>query len=151
MLLFFAKILSNIMFKQLRAIKTEFKGQPREYLIAAVKFMVGFLLSPLTWWNDIFVNVPLAWAFAYLVGRIIKLITTVNLFVFTILFLLGYIITNVLGIFLMGSGVKQVTRTKPRVLLAGIVAGVIYSIVVVLLGHSELAQELSLVPSWVRR
>jgi membrane protein implicated in regulation of membrane protease activity len=28
----------------------------------------GFMLSPLSWWNDLFVNVPLALVFAWLVS-----------------------------------------------------------------------------------
>jgi len=30
--------------------------------------LIGFMLSPLSWWNDLFVNVPLAIAFAWLVS-----------------------------------------------------------------------------------
>src|SRR5438105_1453125 len=26
---------------------------------------IGFMLSPLSWWNDLFVNIPIAWVFAW--------------------------------------------------------------------------------------
>jgi hypothetical protein len=29
---------------------------------------IGFMLSPLSWWNDLFVNVPLAPAFAWTIS-----------------------------------------------------------------------------------
>ncbi len=32
--------------------------------------MVGYLLSPVSWWNDLFVNIPLAYAFGALVGLV---------------------------------------------------------------------------------
>lgn len=31
---------------------------------------IGFMLSPLSWWNDLFVNVPLALGFAWLVSLV---------------------------------------------------------------------------------
>lgn len=33
--------------------------------IDAVLVAVGFILSPLTWWNDMIVNVPLAYVFSF--------------------------------------------------------------------------------------
>ena len=30
--------------------------------------VIGFLLSPLSWWNDLLVNIPLAVAFAWVVS-----------------------------------------------------------------------------------
>jgi hypothetical protein len=34
--------------------------------------LVGYMLSPLSWWNDLFVNVPLALGFAWLIGWFYK-------------------------------------------------------------------------------
>ena len=50
---------------------------------------------------------------------------------------------------MMGSSLQQVTKKKSKTLVAGVVAGVVYSIVIVLLSYSELAQGLSIVPEWV--
>jgi len=58
---------------------------------------VGFMLSPLSWWNDLFVNVPLALAFAWLVSWF-------SPSVFLASFMLGYWLTNVLGLVLMQTG-----------------------------------------------
>lgn len=61
---------------------------------------VGFMLSPLSWWNDLFVNVPLALAFAWVVSWIHRP-------AFTACFILGYWLTNVLGFVLMHRGGAQ--------------------------------------------
>jgi len=61
---------------------------------------VGFLLSPLSWWNDLVVNFPLAYGFAWLTGRCINLFMAVHKWLFVNLFVAGYFITNLLG-FLM--------------------------------------------------
>jgi hypothetical protein len=55
---------------------------------------VGFILSPLSWWNDLLVNVPLAYAFATVVGLFAR-----DLFVPALL--VGYWLTNVVGFVLL--------------------------------------------------
>ena len=62
---------------------------------------IGFLLSPLSWWNDWFVNVPLALGFAW----------AICLFWpdgFTACFVVGYWLTNVIGLVLLRRGGAQV-------------------------------------------
>lgn len=57
----------------------------------------GFLLSPLSWWNDIIINIPLAYAAANLL----------NYFVpgyFSMYMILAYWLTNVLGLVLLHKG-----------------------------------------------
>jgi hypothetical protein len=66
---------------------------------------IGFMLSPLSWWNDLFVNVPLALAFAWLVSWFWPA-------GFTASFVLGYWLTNVLGLVLMQKGAQQALTEK---------------------------------------
>lgn len=61
---------------------------------------VGFMLSPLSWWNDLLVNVPLAWAFAWVVSLAHRP-------AFPACFVLGYWLTNVLGLVLLHRGGAQ--------------------------------------------
>jgi len=61
---------------------------------------IGFMLSPLTWWNDLFVNVPLALLFAWLVSVFYRPAFAVSL-------VLGYWLTNVLGLVLLHQGAQQ--------------------------------------------
>lgn len=68
---------------------------------------IGFLLSPLSWWNDLLVNVPLAVGFAWLVSLVYEP-------AFTVAAVVGYWLTNVLGFVLMHKGARHaMTGEKP--------------------------------------
>jgi hypothetical protein len=67
--------------------------------------LVGYMLSPLSWWNDLFVNVPLALAFAWLVSWFYKPAFTASL-------VIGYWLTNVLGFILMHKGGQKLLSEK---------------------------------------
>jgi hypothetical protein len=58
---------------------------------------IGYMLSPLSWWNDLFVNWPLALACAWVVSWFDKPAFTATL-------ILAYWLTNVLGFVLMQKG-----------------------------------------------
>ena len=66
---------------------------------------IGFMLSPLSWWNDLFVNVPLALAFAWLVSWFYKPAFASSMVV-------GYWLTNVLGFILMHKGAQRALSEK---------------------------------------
>lgn len=65
---------------------------------------VGFVLSPLSWWNDAFVNLPLALGFAWAVSSCAGAGARER--VFNIAVVVGYWLTNVLGFVLMHKGVQ---------------------------------------------
>src|SRR5437879_10644200 len=67
--------------------------------------MIGFMLSPLSWWNDLFVNVPIALAFAWAVSFLYKPAFEASLIV-------GYWLTNVLGFILMHKGAQDRKSTR---------------------------------------
>src|SRR5439155_12981203 len=69
--------------------------------------MVGFMLSPLSWWNDLFVNIPLALLFAWLVSWFYKP-------AFEVCVVVGYWLTNVLGFVLMHKGAQKMLAKKDR-------------------------------------
>ena len=71
----------------------KWKPKVRGSLIA----FIGFMLSPLSWWNDLFVNIPLAYAFAWVVSVFHRP-------AFTVSFVVGYWLTNVLGFVLLHKG-----------------------------------------------
>ena len=56
--------------------------------------IIGYLLSPLSWWNDVFVNVPLAYLFALPFSLIYEAL-------YLPAFLLGYWLSNLLGFLLL--------------------------------------------------
>ena len=69
--------------------------------------VVGFMLSPLSWWNDLFVNVPLALAFAWIISLIYKPAFEASLIV-------GYWLTNVLGFVLMHKGAQKILTEQEK-------------------------------------
>jgi hypothetical protein len=69
----------------------------RRKTAGGVLVFVGYMLSPLSWWNDAFVNLPLALAFAWVVALFYKPAFGPSV-------VLGYWLTNVLGFVLMHKG-----------------------------------------------
>src|SRR5258707_6635269 len=68
---------------------------------------IGFMLSPLSWWNDLVVNLPLALAFAWVVSWFYKP-------AFEACVVVGYWVTNVLGFILMHKGAQTMIAEKGR-------------------------------------
>jgi hypothetical protein len=66
---------------------------------------IGFMLSPLSWWNDLVVNVPLALCFACVVGIFWPAAFTVSV-------IIGYWLTNVLGFVLLHKGAQQILAER---------------------------------------
>jgi hypothetical protein len=102
---------------------------------------VGFMLSPLSWWNDLFVNIPLATAFAWLVSLTYKPAFYPSLFV-------GYWLTNVLGFVLMHKGArkllsKEESRGLRRELLGDIAISLLYTGVIFALVKFKILKPLS--------
>jgi hypothetical protein len=63
------------------------------------------MLSPLSWWNDAFVNLPLALAFAWLVSSLCA--QSWKVAAFDVALIIGYWLTNLLGFLLMHRGARQ--------------------------------------------
>jgi hypothetical protein len=68
---------------------------------------VGYMLSPLSWWNDLYVNVPLALAFAWVVGLFYNR-------AFAVSFVAGYWLTNVAGFVLMHKGAHKILTENEK-------------------------------------
>ena len=95
---------------------------------------IGYLLSPLCWWNDIFFNLPIAYAFGY----IFSWLSPDLLFPCTIV---GYWLSNIAGILLMQLGTLDVFTDKAKEknlkkeLLTGLVSSTVFTLVIVALIH----------------
>ena len=97
----------------------------------SVVALIGYMLSPLSWWNDAFVNLPLALAFAWLISAFYKP-------AFAAAVILGYWLTNVLGFVLMHKGAQQMLSDKSqrysrRELVKDVLVSLAYTIVIVVL------------------
>ena len=72
-----------------------------------ILLVIGVVLSPLSWWNDPVVNIPLAYGFGSLVGWIFP-----SLFMPAVI--VGYWLTNWLGLVLMHKGAAVLKPEKDR-------------------------------------
>jgi hypothetical protein len=91
---------------------------------------VGWLLSPLSWWNDAFVNLPLSWLFASAVSLISHRL-------FLPAMVAGYWLTNIAGILMMARGtadaVSARSQNRKRQLVLSLLAATGYTALMILL------------------
>jgi hypothetical protein len=104
---------------------------PTRKMAGGFMVFVGFMLSPLSWWNDLFVNVPLALAFAWVVSVFYRPAFEVSLVV-------GYWLTNLLGFMLLHKGGEKLfsNENKPysrRALLRDVGISLGYTLLIVAL------------------
>lgn len=95
-------------------------------------FVIGWLLSPLTVWNDAVVNLPISYVCAGLVRRLVP----VSFLALTIVF---YWLTNIIGILMMLAAGKNVVAEsgKPGRAIAGMAITIaIYSVILIILYRS---------------
>ena len=107
---------------------------------------IGFLLSPLCWWNDLIFNLPLAYGF----GRLCSWFVPQWLIPGAIA---GYWLSNVIGIVLMQAGTGRVlqsssqTASFKQTLWTGVLSSTAFTVVVVLLVHWQVLNLSSFDPS----
>lgn len=91
----------------------------------------GYLLSPLSWWNDLFFNLPIAYAFGY----------GCSLFASELLIpctVIGYWLSNVAGFVLMQFGVadmvtEQTERNWKKDMIKSLVTSTVFTVAIVAL------------------
>jgi len=89
---------------------------------------LGYMLSPLSWWNDLFFNLPIALIFGY--GA-----SWINSSWFLPGTVIGYWLSNVVGIVMMQFGAGEIlsreeNRNLKRDLLLGLGGATLYTLVV---------------------
>ena len=92
-------------------------------------FFIGWMLSPFTFWNDAFVNIPVS----YLCANLFVKVFPANFLITVIVF---YWLSNVLGLLLMyvtGKGVIAEKGGVVKGLLDLIVTSLVYSIILVMI------------------
>jgi len=114
---------------------------------------IGFILSPLSWWNDIFINIPLAYGFAWIIGKLLDIFFEVHRYLFTGLFILCYFLTNLIG-FLMIHYSLSATNGKKDSVFKQILISLFYTMLIVLLSYFDVLHlnfQLNILPHWVIR
>lgn len=97
-------------------------------LMDIILVTIGFMLSPLSWWNDLVINVPLA----YLLSIPFSLI---NEHLFLPGFILGYWLTNLLGFLMLHRGGEGLAyRARPVMSVKrSLLVSVLYSVIMIIL------------------
>ncbi len=112
--------------------KADSEIQPFKKLRGGFLMVLGYLLSPLCWWNDLVFNLPVAYGFGYLCSLIFPSFLVPGA-------IAGYWLSNVVGILLMQAGLLDVVqkeaqeRNVKKELLIGVVSSTVYTIAIVLL------------------
>ena len=83
------------------------KNDRKRHILNSVLVTIGYILSPLSWWNDMVVNVPLAYVFSIP-------FTLIKEQFFLPAFIVGYWLTNVIGFFLLQKGIEGLASDKLR-------------------------------------
>lgn len=113
----------------------------RRKIKGSVLGLIGYLLSPLSWWNDLFVNVPLALAFAWIISLFHPAI-------FKISFVVGYWLTNVLGFVLLHKAAQELLSAQGiklyswKQLTRDVLISLAYTLLIVALVKSGLIEPL---------
>jgi hypothetical protein len=90
------------------------------------------MLSPLTFWNDFLINIPISYLCASLAIRFIKAD-------FLLLVLIFYWLSNGFGVLMMYASGKSMMRDKSnrlRALVTLLITIVIYSIIIIILNRT---------------
>lgn len=100
-------------------------------IVGGIIATIGYLLSPLSWWNDLIINIPLAYLFASFCNLFVKGL-------FSMFMILGYWISCVLGIILMQKGITTMSSKKSSkysvdMLRRDLLWSLVYSIAIALL------------------
>jgi hypothetical protein len=103
----------------------------REKLKGSLMLTIGYVLSPLSWWNDPFVNIPIAYGIAFLCGLVSRKL-------FTPAMVVGYWLTNVAGLSLMQGGAASFgergsARGRRRRIVESIIVTAAYTAAIMLL------------------
>ncbi|MBK1989249.1 hypothetical protein A0J48_017180 [Sphaerospermopsis aphanizomenoides BCCUSP55] len=94
--------------------------------------VLGYLLSPLCWWNDLLFNLPIAYFFGYLCSFMSpKLLLPCTI--------IGYWLSNIIGILLMQFGSVDILQKAPKErnfkkeLFNTLVSSTVYTLVIMFL------------------
>ena len=82
------------------------KRKSKRRTLSAAMMTIGYILSPLSWWNDLFVNVPLAYTFAFPFSLVSERL-------FLSFFILGYWLSNLIGFILLHRGFAGLISKQP--------------------------------------
>lgn len=125
-------------------VRKGFKEFNLKKLRGTFLLVIGYLLSPLCWWNDLIFNLPISYCFGYICSWL-----SPNLFFPGLI--VGYWLSNIAGILLMQAGTVDVfqqsnERNLKKELLMGLATSTVYSLAIVALIQFKIIDTPSLFP-----
>ena len=97
--------------------------------------VIGYILSPLSWWNDLYINFPIAYGMAWIVSLLDQRM-------FAVALVASYWITNIAGLILLHKGLAQARagdvrriRWYRKKIVTDLVISVVYTGAIILLLH----------------
>lgn len=93
------------------------------YAAAAI---IGYVLSPLSWWNDALVNIPISLALGDLLSKALGIPLDVAVAA-------SYTATNIAGIAFLALGGSGLLGASRRKIALAVLASIVYSVVVLAL------------------
>ncbi|MBD2775942.1 hypothetical protein [Iningainema tapete] len=139
-------VLEQTNLEQSLAVKRDIKQEILKKLRGGLLLVLGYLLSPLCWWNDLLFNLPIAYGFGYVCSFF-------NPKLLLPCVIIGYWLSNVVGIILMQAGTMDVFQNQPKErnlkkeLFTGLVTSTIYTLVVLALIQLKIVDTSFLFPS----
>ncbi|MFN6537147.1 MAG: hypothetical protein RM021_012360 [Nostoc sp. EkiNYC01] len=113
-------------------VSYEFKKDIFKKLRGGFFLVLGYLLSPLCWWNDLLFNLPIAYGFGYGCSLLSpKLFLPCSI--------IGYWLSNIVGILLMQFGSQEIFQKEPKKhnlkkeLFTGLISSTAYTLLILLL------------------
>lgn len=110
----------------------------KERFSGSIWVTIGFILSPLSWWNDLYVNVPIAYGLAWLVSFLYRP-------AFLHAFIAFYWATNLWGFILIHKGMGKIIQNNNarkisarRSLAKDIIISIVYTGLIILLVKLEI-------------
>lgn len=105
-------------------------------VVGGIVGLIGYLLSPLSWWNDLWINIPLA----YLAANGVALLYPAW---FAPAFAGAYWLTNLLGLLLLHAGARTAVTPAAAPLRGGalgrwLLISLLYTLAILALVHSGL-------------
>ncbi|MBD6619901.1 hypothetical protein FNW02_29875 [Komarekiella sp. 'clone 1'] len=94
--------------------------------------VIGYLLSPLCWWNDLIFNLPIAYLFGYICSLFAPKLLMPCI-------IIGYWLSNIIGILLMQAGAIDIFQKQPqernlkKELFTGLISSTAYTFLILAL------------------
>ncbi|HEY9751065.1 MAG TPA: hypothetical protein V6C63_20445 [Allocoleopsis sp.] len=112
-------------------VQTQLRGMTPKKLRGGLLVVIGYLLSPLCWWNDLIFNLPVAYVFGYVCSLFSDTLFTPGL-------IAGYWLSNIIGILMMQFGAADMLQQPKeqnlqKELFIGVASSTVYTLVILAL------------------